>query len=203
MVRMFCTAEEAARKLNATETEVAILMEDGALPEFRDGASCFLRIADVNALRTQHGGIALQARPESRSLCELPGPAGDGGSTAAEVEEIRLPACATVRVKTGPPESRPTAVPPQRHALGTATDRPLRQRSAPRRTARPDALRAASAAAMPAYPAKPQAQEMSLRQWLWTGLRDDRPHTLVALALSILAGVCGVIGAVYLLAQIL
>jgi len=44
---------------------------------------------------------------------------------------------------------------------------------------------------------------MSLRQWLWTGVRDDRPHTLIALALTILAGVCGLIGAAYLLGQVL
>ena len=44
---------------------------------------------------------------------------------------------------------------------------------------------------------------MSLREWLWTGLRDDQPHTLIVLALTVLAGTCGVIGAAYLLAQLL
>jgi hypothetical protein len=200
---MFCTAEEAARKLDATETELEILMEEGILPEFRDGASRFLRIADVDALLARQGGVALQAPPERESPFELGGSACDMGSTPSEAEEIRLPACATVRVKTEHPESQPAATAPQRRASAVRADMPPRQPSAPRREPRPDICRAPSVSALPAYPAKPQTQEMSLRQWLWTGVRDDRPHTLIALALSILAGVCGVIGAVYLLAQAL
>ncbi len=200
MVRMFCTAEEAARKLDATETELEVLIEDGVLPEFRDGASRFLRIADVDALLARRGGVALQARAEPQFLFESPGPAGDGRSTPTD-EEIRLPACATVKVKTADPQCRPAGAESQRRLAPAHL--PPRQPSAPRRNVRPGARRAPSSQALPAYRAKPQTQEMSLRQWLWTGVRDDRPHTLIALALTILAGVCGLIGAAYLLGQVL
>jgi hypothetical protein len=197
---MFCTAEEAARKLDATETELEILIEDDVLPEFRDGASRFLRIADVDALLARRGGVALQVRAEPQSLFESPGLPGDDRSTTTD-EEIRLPACATVKVKTADPQCRPAGAESQRRA--NPAHLPPRQPSAPRRNVRPEARRAPSAQALPAYRTKPQTQEMSLRQWLWTGVRDDRPHTLIALALTILAGVCGLIGAAYLLGQVL
>jgi len=201
MVRMFCTAKEAARKLDATETELEILMEDGMLPEFRDGASRFVRIADVDALLARRGGIALQARSEPQTPFESPGLPGDDRSTVTE-EEIRLPACATVKVTTADPQYHPAAAEAQRRRAAPA-HLPPRQRSVPRRDVRPDARGVPSGQALPAHRTKPQAQEMSLRQWLWTGVRDDRPHTLIALAITILAGVCGLIGAAYLLAQVL
>jgi len=204
MVRMFCTPEEAAKKLNATETELEVLLEDGVLPEFRHGPSRFLKTADVDALLEGRGPIALQASPETRSTPGRP-PTHDGARTSADAEEIRLPACASVRVKTRDPQSRPAAAPPAPPRRVSATSRrvPPRQPSVPRREPCPDARRVPSPPAFAPHRMKPQPREMSLREWLWAGLRDDQPHTLIVLALTVLAGTCGVIGAAYLLAQLL
>jgi hypothetical protein len=44
---------------------------------------------------------------------------------------------------------------------------------------------------------------MSLREWIWAGLLDDRPGTLIFLLFGVLVAVCGVTGALYLLSQVL
>jgi hypothetical protein len=38
---------------------------------------------------------------------------------------------------------------------------------------------------------------MSLRQWLWMGLLDDRPHVILALLGAVLLGICTVAAAAY------
>jgi len=204
MARMFCTPEEAAKKLNATETELEVLLEDGVLHEFRHGPSRFLKIADVDALLAGQGPIALQPPPETRSTPGRP-PAHDSGRTPEDADEIRLPACAAVRVKTRDPQSRPAPAPPAPpRRVCTASGRvPTRQPSVPRSEPCPDIRRVPSPPTFAPHRVKPQTREMSLREWLWTGLRDDQPHTLIVLALTVLAGTCGVIGAAYLLAQLL
>jgi len=196
MVRMFCTPEEAAKKLNATETELETLLEDGALQDFRAGSSRFLKIADVDALLAGQGPIALQPPPETRSKTKLPKPTDDSGRTSADAEEIRLPACAAVRVRTRHPQSRPAAAPPapRRRVCAASRNLPPRQPAVPRGEPCPAVRGVPSAPAFPAYRVTPQTREMSLREWLWTGLRDDQPHTLIVLALTVLAGTCGVIG---------
>jgi hypothetical protein len=50
---------------------------------------------------------------------------------------------------------------------------------------------------------KPQANELSLKDWVWTGLIDDRPHTILVLLGMAIIGAATVAGIGYLLAQVL
>lgn len=50
---------------------------------------------------------------------------------------------------------------------------------------------------------KPQASELPLKDWAWTGLIDDRPHTILVLLGMILVGAATVAGIGYLLTQVL
>jgi len=50
---------------------------------------------------------------------------------------------------------------------------------------------------------KPQAGELSLKDWAWTGLIDDRPHTILVLLGMIIVGATTIAGIGYLLMQAL
>ncbi len=50
MSHMFCTLQEAAQTLNASEDEIRALLERGLLREFREGPHRLLKETDVDAL---------------------------------------------------------------------------------------------------------------------------------------------------------
>jgi len=198
MARTFCTLEEAATRLNAPKTEVEALLRDGVLCEFRDGSARFLKVADIDALMSRAaGGVALQAPPSVRART------APSESTEHPTDEIRLPPYASVRVKTRYPQTRPAPPASAKSVSSAGRDLPPREQSARPARLRPSVHAAPSPRPVPPRQTKPQTRDMSLREWIWAGLLDDRPSTLIVLLFVVLVGVCGVTGALYLLMQVL
>lgn len=178
MARMFCTLGEAAQRLHTTEEQIETMLGEGLLPEFREGSHRLVRAADVGVLATMKNSspppVGHDRRPE-RSLAS----------------DVRLPRCAAATVRApdrwnaGPRNTQPGR---QRRTLANETQqrRPSPSRAGARRERKP----------IPPE-AQAQPQSLSVRQWFWTGLIQDRPLAiailsgLVLLALaSLVAGVC-------------
>jgi len=68
---------------------------------------------------------------------------------------------------------------------------------------RPSALRMHPTPVFRARQPKPQTHELSLGDWIWTGLIDDRPHTILVLLGMVLVGAATIAGIGYLLTQVL
>ena len=191
MVRMFCTLKEATHKLETSEAELEALLEQGALREFRDGSNRFLKMADLEAFTA--GQSAGAVSPPSAAHSADTEPTSDTWATAAYGTEIKLPPMAAVISKTRRPPSRtPNAEPaaaPRVASQGRAL--PPEPRSVPRVNRHPSPPRA-----------QPHAQELSFRQWAWKGLLDDRPYVIIVLLLVVLAGVCSLAGAAYLIRRL-
>lgn len=177
MTHMFCTLEEAAQRLHATEEQIETMLGEGILPEFREGANRLVRAADVGVLAT-----VKNSGPPARHDC---------GPEWSHASNVMLPRCAAAAGRapshrsTGPRNTRPVR---QRRTFASETQqrRPSPSRPGTRRTRKP----------IPPG-AQAQPQNLSVRQWFWTGLIQDRPMAiailsgLVLLALaSLVAGVC-------------
>ena len=170
MVRMFCTLEEAAGRLNADPDEIEAMLSEGTLPEFREGPHRLVKTADVGALAAARNGRA----PEPDWAPSGP---GDDATGASDVFDMRLPryAAATVRTRscaTAGPRKAPW--PEQRGASLNQT------RS--KRLSSPSSGNLRNKRRI-AYEPEMQPQDLSVRQWFWTGLIQDRP-----LAIAILSG---------------
>ena len=178
MTRMFCTLGEAAQELHTTEEQIETMLGEGILPEFREGAHRLVRAADVGVLATMKNS----GPPPVRH---------DPGPEPSHASDVRLPRCAAAAVRapghwsTGPRNTQPVR---QRRMLANETQqrRPSPSRAGARRERKP----------IPPE-AQAQPQNLSVRQWFWTGLIQDRPLAiailsgLVLLALaSLVAGVC-------------
>lgn len=134
MSHMFCTLQEAAQTLNASEDQIQALLEQGLLREFREGPHRLLKEADVGAL----------AREQAQRR--------DQGARAGRSVSGRLPRAAA-----------------SRRARETGPRRPDRRPSG----------------------------RVSLRQWFWMGLVQDRPVAIallsgvvLALLAALVAGLC-------------
>ena len=119
MSHMFCTLQEAARTLDASEDQIKALLERGLLQEFRTGPHCLLKEADVDDLarrqrQRRSAGVGAHVPP-------LPGPHAPDGRRPPH--EMRVPghpgmphangrvACRRPAEATGPrrPERRPAS----------------------------------------------------------------------------------------------
>jgi hypothetical protein len=214
---MFCTLKQAADRLQTTEAEIETLLDDGLLREFRDGGNRLVTVSDLAALAAQlcpAGTDHPARRPTTRS-----GPVSHEFSAAREITLPPTPA-AVPGIRRPSPEARsmsrqptgsnaeasrgmrtarkPSSSPPRSARPGRAPHA-ARERATRRK---PHASAGSTVAFTPQRP-RPQTQELSLRQWIWMGLLDDRPHTILILFAAILLAACTLIGAVYLLTQIL
>jgi excisionase family DNA binding protein len=172
MVGMFCSLKEAAERLHVSEDEVEVMLEQGALREFREGPHRLVKADDVGTL----------ARP---LVC-----LANDSSGAFDDREMRLPHCAAVTLRAPAPSTarpRKTGGTRQRRmsTCGVRRNEPASSGSAYGRTSRPTRRTGV------------QTQDLSVRQWFWNGLTQDRPVTiailfgLVLLILSaLIAGVC-------------
>ena len=192
MVRMFCTLKEAAETLHANEDLIEALLQRGVLREFREGPHRLIKEADVGELagrqdrehrdRQQSRAPVHTGRPSSRNN-------EPQASRACDMHRLRSAAavpCASVRDTSRPRTARRGAERKseecrtcRRHRAGRR-----RERDPARSTSRP-------------VESLPQSESLSVRQWLWSGLIQDRPAAiallsgLVLLALSALvAGLC-------------
>jgi len=193
MSHMFCTLQEAARTLNASEDQIKALLERGLLHEFREGPHCLLKEADVGALalrQRQRREPSSPAAPPTRA--GQPSPSRDhGAQTGRPVETRRAP---TVIAGSRPPQ------------LPRPQDREGRRQrcevTVPGRLGVPHAKGgvAYSRRAEETGPRRPDRRPsdgLSIRQWFWMGLVQDRPVAialLAGLALGLLsalvAGLC-------------
>jgi hypothetical protein len=208
MVRMFCTLTEAANKLETAEADLEAMLKEGMLREFRDGPHRFLKITDLKTLAAGEGIKAnRKPSPGSPSERDPSQPVGNVRAAAphAGPVEIRLPATAAVVTKAKPPHAR-TAGPAHQAARSAASQSTAPQ---PERRQVSHASRSQGAGRplpIPAFHARratPQVHEMSLGQWIWAGLVDDRPHTILVLLFMVVVVVCGIAGAAYLVSRML
>jgi hypothetical protein len=206
MAHMFCTYEEAAHRLEITQTELAMMIEEGALQEFRDGCYSFLKTDDIDALLAEAGGsVAVLAPPDNRPDAPSSRPPFDTDAIWAAAEEIRLPPYAAARTRIRHAQPQPPAPRAQspRGVVAPNQVPPAAHEPANRTNPAPQAPRVGAPANRTARRPKPQTRELSFKEWIWTGLLDDRPHTIVALSLGVLTVIGGLAGAAYLLTRIL
>ncbi len=178
MTRMFCTLREAAQELHTTEEHIETMLSEGILREFREGPHRLVRAADVGALGTMKNSSPPPVRHNRR-----PEP--------NRASHVRLPRCAAAAARApGDWSAGPKNTPPLRRRRTLANET---------QQGRPSAARASAGherkTIQPRVRAQPQS--LSIRQWFWTGLIQDRPVAiailsgLVLLALAALAaGVC-------------
>lgn len=181
MTRKFCTLKEAGEQLDATQEQVENLLRTGVLREFRDGSHRLVRTTDVSAI------VAASGRRDERQ-----------GRTPTQCVAGRPPR-STAGVPRTPDlgDNRPTPLRAGRNDRDFAAAIPYREplsrrderRSAssrPRRTTR-DRTKLDVA---------PGRQDLSIREWFWAGLAQDRPITIALFsALVLLALSAAVVGA--------
>jgi excisionase family DNA binding protein len=139
MSHMFCTLQEAAQTLNASEDQIKALLERGLLHEFRQGPHRLLKEADVGALalkQRRHHGMRVPGRP-------------------------------------GKPYTKGRVA----YSYGA-------EETGPR------------------HPDRRPSDRLSVRQWLWMGLVQDRPVAIALLAGLVLSLVAALVAGLYFLAQV-
>ena len=201
MTQVFCTLKEAADKLETTEAEIELMLNSGVLREFRDGSRRLLRLSDlaglVVATRPPVGGVPRDPRSSHAEI--------DKQALTPPEPEIRLPRTATVTVRarhsgggTTQRGSRPAAEPSARRRVPHAAT--IRKPGAAQRCQSPPRAVVVSPSSASLRP-RPHTNEMSLRQWLWTGLVDDNPLAIFIIFGIVLLGAAALAGAIYLLTQ--
>ncbi len=208
MAQMFCTLKQAADKLETTEAQIEAMLNDGILREFRDGSSRLLKVADLTGLAVAAGSVTGErrsTRAQRKAGSTRPGHTSQG-HTSLDVE-IKLPpaAVATAGVGCAPREAAPKR-PPRRPQQPTGRGRTPRAvvrkpAASPRRQSPPRAV--VISPTLPAQRLTPPTYEMSVRQWIWTGLIDDNPLAIFIVFGTILLGVGALAGAGYLLLEAL
>lgn len=203
MSRMFCTLEEAAQTLHADETQIHALLARGILHEFRDGPHRLVRAADVAALDLLRARPVEIQPPSGPSVeCRRPSPRrSDRPKTNHATKHKRSSSATAVarprRTKRTNAVRRKTAA---RRAKAPETRREPPDRlkcEAPLSRTLPAAFPPAFAPMPALHRPSPPAPDLSVRQWFWMGLVQDRPLAiallsgLTLLALSALvAGIC-------------
>ncbi len=203
MAQMFCTLKQAADTLKTTETEIEAMLREGILREFRDGSSRLLKVADLDGLAVAACSTAGERRPaRTQRNARSMQPQRD----ALLHTEIKLPPAPTATTSVSPrravtskrPPRRPQQPAGQRRTPHAVVCRPV---ASPRRQNPPRAV--VISPTLPAQRLKPPTYEMSLRQWIWTGLIDDSPLAIFIVFGTVLLGVCALAGAAYLLLRAL
>jgi hypothetical protein len=186
VTHMFCTLPEAARRLHISEEQIETMLQRGILREFREGPHRLLKAADV-ALLAQTLGVD---RPSSR--------AGAGNPPAGDDRSVKLPHCAAVATDMRDyilPRPRIAGLPGQQEMsgaeramarYGTGGGRQMMGKS-PVPRGRPTA----------------SAAPLSVREWFWNGLTQDRPIAIFLLfGLAVLILTAAVAG-IFLAARVL
>ncbi|MBN1509292.1 MAG: hypothetical protein JW955_20775 [Sedimentisphaerales bacterium] len=205
MAQMFCTLKQAADKLNTTEAQVETMLNDGLLREFRDGSSRLLKVADLAGMvaspSSADGGRSARARHKTRAARP-----GHMNRTSASFDAgIRLPAAPVATITMKSPRAV-NAKHPTRRVRPSSTPRqvmhaPRRQTCTKPRQRPPRAVVISPPVAL--QRPRRKTHEMSLRQWLWTGLLDDSPIAIFIIFGTVLLIACAVAGAAYLLVRTL
>jgi excisionase family DNA binding protein len=197
MSHMFCTLQEAAQTLNTSEDEIQALLERGLLREFREGPHRLLKEADVGALARQQA----QCR-EPKSPAPPPTQAGglsascDRGARADRPAQSRLPHSTIAGSRPPqPPRPRDAGSRRQPHARNTPGHRPMPD------TDLRDAHSRRTQEPTPRRPDHRRSGRLSLREWFWMGLIQDRPVTIALLSGLVLALLAALVAGLCFLAQ--
>jgi hypothetical protein len=215
MAQMFCTLKQAADKLETTEAQIEVMLTSGILREFRDGPRRLLKVADladvaVAAHAADSRGVGHKTTmPQAEIDYEeftLPEPEFKLPSAAKVIARMSHPQAATPKRTPRPapkPIPRPVAQRRVTHAAVVHKSTAVaRKPAAVQRHRNPPRAVVISPPPAPQRP-RPQTHEMSLRQWLWTGLVDDSPIAIFIVFGVVLLGAAAAAGAVYLLTQAL
>jgi len=207
MTQMFCTLKQAADKLKTTEAEIETMLNDGLLREFRDGSNRLLKVADLIGLAVAANAAASERRAaRTQRKAASAQPRSDSRTSALLDVEIKLPPAPAAMAQASPPRAAAPRRPSHRlqRPIGhkrvpqVAAKKPA---ACPRRQSPPRAVVISPEA--PPQRTGPQTCEMSLRQWIWTGLIDDSPLAIFIVFGTVLLGVGMLAGATYLLLQVL
>jgi hypothetical protein len=205
MAQMFCTLKQAADRLETTEAEIETMLNDGVLREFRDGSSRLLKVADLAAVTLATTSATTRGRPaQVRGKTKSPRPTHDDDAIVLPDLEIKLPAAAAVTTRMSPHVVAPKHPRPTQRSTGRKqVPRAIAPRRIPAQCPQsPPRAVVISPDSTPQRP-RPQTHELSLRQWLWTGLLDDDPLAIFIVFGTALLGISAVAGAIYLLARAL
>ncbi len=183
MARMFCTLKEAAERLRVDMDAVEALLGDGTLREYREGSYRLMREADVGALaaaRKRSVGGPQHSRPQVGPGCPAttrhPLPqarrSADGvkASPSRTADPGRTPRTHPRRMPASKVRARPPSVrPPRRRYRAEPIEREIQM----------------------------SLQELSVREWFWNGLVQDRFPAIAILSgmallalLAVAAGIC-------------
>ena len=197
MVREFCTLEEAAERLRASQTQIERLIDKGLLREFRDGTHRLLRTADVGAiLAARNRQLERQGQPMTTATSQpslrrrkLELTDDPELEPHPHTEEEDAAGHESVRRDKSPRNSRNVRS-PQNSGL-----RPARARRSPTRPS--SRTRSSNGPRKPQRQAQsqtpPPRQSLSVREWFWTGLLQDRPIAIALLSGLILLGLSAVV----------
>jgi len=187
LIHMFCTLQEAARRLRISEEQIETMVQRGILREFREGPHRLLKAADV----------ALLAQTLLADPCSSPD-GDDKPLSPVNDRGVRLPHCAAVVA-----EMRDYSPSRPRIAEQTHQGRMARTGRAMEPYEAGGTRKELTRAPVPHYRLPASAAPLSIREWFWTGLTQDRPiaiFLLFGLALLVLAAV---VGGIWLAAQVL
>lgn len=176
MGNMFCTLAEAAQRLETTEEELQRLLNQGLLREFRDGPHRLVKttelctvLAAVSARPMAEAEPSRPARPPRRANYPVSDNPGDTRLPRCAVATVKQPARSTTASR--PRKARPQPQAPRSHVRAPAG----RQKKVAKRPA------SASYSSMrPELSTSPPP--LTLRQWIWNGLIQDRPLVIATLA---------------------
>ena len=189
-VRKFCTLEEAAERLNVTQAQIEKLLARGLLREFRDGPHRLLRTADVGAIieaRTRR--LERQGQPVEPDASRSRPPRREGGSAYDLSGNRPIPSEDAALHQSPPKGPRTRRTKPDNTANPRPSSRKRPQARPIERSRLSDGPRGSRR-----HTKAPEAlphQNLSVREWFWNGLLQDRPIAIAllsAMALLVLSG---------------
>jgi excisionase family DNA binding protein len=207
MICRFCTLKEAAERLDATQDQIEDLLRKGILREFRDGSRRLLRAADVAAIAAARDRRIMRRGRTSQ--------AQDTTDPFAPEEEIR-PGCGRSGTIRAPRSTAGVSQAPRRGAERPETPEigrkgrdfaagdPRHKPASPRSVGQPGLSGGLPTARRRMRPeTKPPQPSLSVREWFWTGLTQDRPVTIALFSTLVLLVLSALAAGAYMLADIL
>jgi len=192
-VRKFCTLQEAAERLNTTQEQIESLLSRGVLREFRNGQHRLLRTADVGAIlaaktrRLERQGQPLGPDASRPNAPQREGPSAPGPARAR-----------TARSRDRRPDenhANPEDVRTSRKARpqrSAAPVSPRGKRPSPRSPGRPR-LSDGRPGRRSKLEVAASRQNLSIREWFWSGLLQDRPIAIALLSAIVLLTLSGLV----------
>ncbi|MBP7051164.1 MAG: hypothetical protein KBE65_09125 [Phycisphaerae bacterium] len=176
-ISRFCTFEEAARRLDATQEQVEDLLRRSVLREFRDGPHRLLRTADVAAIAAAKDRRTLQ-RGQASQFGHASGSFSVGEESRSGFE-------------------RSGAFRPRRPTAGDS-------HASPRCVGRSAPSQGGIATRNRMRPETPSSDpSASIREWFWTGLIQDRPVAIALFSSLVLLALSALAAGAYMLADLL